>query len=204
MLTMDRRQIFEATLEHRQTERVLVDYGKHIGSFHRRAYARLLAHLDDLALPIDPPILDRMAQNIVLPEVLAQRLGIDFRWLIPHWVGVEEVEVNGSAGYLDMWRTPHQYSELGDYYAIADQPLGSPELSLHDLHNIPWPRPDQPEMFVGLADPVFNTLITSSARMAYRLEYCIPLLNYADMTSSSLILPLTPLWRTPFSTASPS
>lgn len=149
---MNRREIFAMTLAHRQPERVLVDFGKHIGSFHHRAYRLLLEALQDEQLPQEIHILDRMAQNVVLPEAVCQRLGIDFRWLVPHWVGVEDIEVNGEPGYVDMWHTPHQYTEVGDYYAIAGQPLGSPELSLNDLRAFDWPDPDQPAMFAGLAE----------------------------------------------------
>ena len=61
----------------------MADYGKHIGSFHRLAYDRLRITRAELDLPEQPVILDRMAQNIVLPERLCQRLGLDFRWLVP-------------------------------------------------------------------------------------------------------------------------
>ncbi len=149
---MNRREIFHATLAHRQSGRVLVDFGKHIGSFHHRAYKLLLDSLNDAQLPQEVHILDRMAQNVVLPEAVCRRLGIDFRWLIPRWVGVRDMEVNGAPGYMDMWHTPHQYTDVGDYYAIAGQPLGSPELSLHDLRAFDWPAPEQPAMFAGLAE----------------------------------------------------
>jgi uroporphyrinogen decarboxylase len=67
-------------------------------------------------------------------------------------VEVRDQEVNGEPGYLDMWHTPHQYTEVGDYYAIAGQPLGDPELSQNDLEAFPWPDPDHPGMFSGLAE----------------------------------------------------
>ncbi len=153
---MNRREIFAATVDHQHPPRVLVDYGKHIGSFHRQAYERLLDYLDDPALPRQYQILDRMAQNVVLPEAICQRLGIDFRWLVPRWVGVREIEVNGQPGYLDMWHTPHQFTDVGGYYAIAGQPLGSPDLSLGDLQSFAWPDPDQPEMFTGLAEQAYR------------------------------------------------
>lgn len=151
-MTDNRREIFAATMSHQQPRRVLVDFGKHIGSFHRQAYERLLDYLDDPALPRHYQILDRMAQNVVLDEAICQRLGIDFRWLVPRWVGVHDVEVNGQPGYLDMWHTPHQFTDVGGYYAIAGQPLGDPGLSLSDLGAFSWPDPDQPEMFAGLAE----------------------------------------------------
>ncbi len=75
---MNRREAFTATVNHREPDRVLVDYGKHIGSFHRLAYERLRAHAPELGLPAEPAILDRMAQNVVLPEALCQRLGWTF------------------------------------------------------------------------------------------------------------------------------
>ena len=43
---MNRREAFNATTNHQEPERVLVDFGKHIGSFHRNAYAMLNTHLD--------------------------------------------------------------------------------------------------------------------------------------------------------------
>ena len=92
---MDRREAFAATVNHQEPERVLVDYGKHIGSFHRQAYEQLTEHL---GLGTEVKILDRMAQNVVLDEAVCQRLGIDFRWIVPRWVGVREAEIDGEKG----------------------------------------------------------------------------------------------------------
>lgn len=147
---MNPRQRFQAAVNHQQPDRPPIDYGKHIGSFHKSVYAPLR---DYLGLPPgEPRILDRMAQNMVLEEDLLQLLGIDFRWVVPNWVGVRDREIDGELGYLDMWHTPHKYTEVGDYYAIAGQPLGSPELSQSDLEGFAWPDPDHPGMFIGLEE----------------------------------------------------
>jgi len=146
---MNRREAFEATVNHLQPERVLVDYGKHIGSFHRNAYAPLAAHL---GLEVEARILDRMAQNVVLDEAVCQRLGIDFRWLVPRWVGVHDVEIDGQPGYVDMWQTPHKWTEVGQYYAIHAQPLGQETVTLADIDSFAWPDPDNPAMFEGLRE----------------------------------------------------
>ncbi len=147
------RERFAAATAHEQPDRAPVDFGKHIGSFHRDVYPALRAALGEADLPPVPRILDRMAQNIVLDEPVCERLGIDFRWLVPRWVGVEEVEVEGEPGYVDMWQTPHVYSEDGGYYAIAGHPLGaSEELTEAELAAFAWPDPDQPAMFEGLAE----------------------------------------------------
>lgn len=149
---MNRREAFDATVAHREPERVLVDYGKHIGSFHRLAYDRLRAHAPELDLPEQPAILDRMAQNVVLPETLCRRLGLDFRWIVPRWVGVQDIELDGEPGYLDMWHTPHKWTDVGYYFAIAGQPLGDDGLTEAGVAAFDWPDPDQPAMFEGLAE----------------------------------------------------
>ncbi|MGQ9667590.1 MAG: uroporphyrinogen decarboxylase family protein [Anaerolineae bacterium] len=93
-----------------------------------------------------------MAQNIVLPERLCQRLGLDFRWIIPHWVGVRDIILDGEPGYLDMWHTPFRWTERGQYYFMAGHPLGKEDLTISDIMRFDWPDPDQPAMFAGLAE----------------------------------------------------
>ncbi len=146
---MNRREAFTATINHLEPERVLVDYGKHIGSFHRQAYAELIGHL---GLETDVKILDRMAQNVVLDEAICQRLGIDFRWIVPHWVDVRDIEIDGEKGYIDMWQTPHKWTEYGNYYAIHAQPLGQEDLTQEEIDAFDWPDPDNPAMFEGLRE----------------------------------------------------
>lgn len=147
---MNPRQRFGAAVNHQQPDRPPLDYGKHIGSFHKSVYAPLRKYLG--LPPGEERILDRMAQNMVLDEDLLQVLGVDFRWVVPNWVEVRDQEIDGELGYLDMWHTPHKYTEVGDYYAIAGQPLGSPELSRSDLEAFAWPDPNHPGIFSGLAE----------------------------------------------------
>lgn len=146
---MNRREAFQATLNHQEPDRVLIDYGKHIGSFHRRAYDTLKTHL---GLDVETRILDRMAQNVVLDADVCQRLGIDFRWVVPHWVGVSDIEIDGEKGYIDMWHTPHKWTDYGEYYAIHDQPLKQDTLTQADIEAYDWPNPNQPAMFSGLRE----------------------------------------------------
>lgn len=145
---MNRKEIFAATLAHQQPECVLVDYGKHIGSFHINAYEDLKAKL---GIHTETKILDRMAQNVRLDEEVCQRLGIDFRWIVPNWVGVRDVEIDGERGYIDMWQTPHKWTDVGQYYAIHSSPLSMETLTQADIDNFPWPQPN-PAMFEGLRE----------------------------------------------------
>jgi uroporphyrinogen decarboxylase len=150
---MNRREIFHNIVNHQEPERVLVDFGKHIGSFHRNAYELLKNHL---GVESNTQILDRMAQNVFLDEEICQRLGIDFKWIVPHWVGVRDVEIDGEEGYIDMWHTPHKWTDVGNYYAIHAQPLGKEDLTLEDIESFDWPDPDQPAMFTGLHEQAKN------------------------------------------------
>jgi uroporphyrinogen decarboxylase len=150
---MNRRECFEAIVNHREPERVLVDYGKHIGSFHRLAYDTLKKYLKaEVPVEAETRILDRMAQNVILDEVICRRLGIDFRWLVPNWVGVRDVEIGGRKGYVDMWQTPHKWTDIGHYYAIVAQPLGQEKLTVADIEAFAWPNPNNPAMFAGLRE----------------------------------------------------
>jgi len=149
---MNRRECFEATVNHREPERVLVDFGKHFGSFHRLAYENLKAYLKDTPVESETRVLDRMAQIAVPDEAICQRLGLDFRWVVPNWVGVRDIEIDGVRGYFDMWQTPHKWTDIGNYYAIAGQPLGQQNLTIADVEAFAWPDPHDPAMFAGLAE----------------------------------------------------
>lgn len=146
---MDRRQAFAVTLDHQHPERILVDYGKHIGSFHINAYHAIKSHF---GVQSETVILDRMAQNVKLDEVVCEGLGIDFRWIIPHWVGVRDVEIDGQPGYIDMWQTPHKWTDVGQYYAIHASPFDQDELTIKAIENFDWPDPRNPAMFSGLKE----------------------------------------------------
>ncbi|HEX9114690.1 MAG TPA: uroporphyrinogen decarboxylase family protein [Anaerolineae bacterium] len=148
---MNPRERFRLAMSHQQPDRVLIDYGKHFGSFHRRGYSRLRPLLPELDLPEEPRILDRMAQNVVLEEALLRRFDIDFRWVIPHWVGVRDITLDGQPGYVDWWQTPHKFTDVGDYFAVAGQPLGREGLTIEDIESFPWPGPS-PAMFTGLRE----------------------------------------------------
>ena len=145
---MDRRTAFAKIMNHEEPDRVLVDYGKHIGSFHVNTYEKVKKVL---GVETETKILDRLAQNVILDEEVCQRLGLDFRWLIPKWVGVEDVEIDGESGYIDMWKTPHKWTDVGQYYAIHASPLSQDDLTLEDIENFEWPKPD-PAMFTGLVE----------------------------------------------------
>ncbi len=137
-----------AAMNRQRPERVPVDMGKHIGSIHRKAYGKLREHLGDVPMHNERLILDRMAQTVVPDEALLQHLGIDFRWVVPHWVQVRErADANG---YIDMWGVPYRATADQDHFAVDGAPLK--KAMLEDIDRFAWPDVDDPDQFKGLRE----------------------------------------------------
>jgi len=62
------------------------------------------------------------------------------------------MELDGEKGYIDMWNTPHRWTDYGEAYASIDQPLSQDILTLEDIDSFEWPDPNQPAMFEGLRE----------------------------------------------------
>ena len=147
-MTMTSRENFYASFNHGKPERMLLDMGKQVGSLHKGAYVRLREHLGNLPKHNEVRILDRMAQNVVADEPLLERLGIDFRWVVPHWVQVRErTDVDG---YIDMWGVPFRGTANGEHYAVDGAPLK--KATLDDLKTYAWPDTEDPAQFAGLRE----------------------------------------------------
>ncbi len=145
------RENFKAAMNGGAPEWVPLDMGKHIGSIHKKHYARLAALLPELDLKNGDVILDRMAQTLVPDEALLRHFNVDFRWLVPNWVQVTERE--GLDGYFDMWGVPYKGAD-GDHYAVDSQtkaPLADAETPA-DIDAYDWPDPDDPAQFAGLGE----------------------------------------------------
>lgn len=142
------RECFADAVNHRQPERLPIDFGKHIGSIHRRAYPALREHLGNVPMSNDERILDRMAQTVWPDEALLERFDIDFRWVVPNWVQVRERE--DADGYVDMWGVPYRAAGQRDHYVVDGAPLE--RASLQSLGDFQWPDPHDPAQFRGLAE----------------------------------------------------
>jgi len=135
-------------MNHRQPDRLLIDMGKHIGSIHRKAYARLKDYLGDESMVNGELILDRMAQTVVPDESLLQRFDIDFRWVVPNWVQVtERADV---PGYIDMWGVPYKATEDRDHYVVDGAPMRPATIATLDDYQ--WPDANDPAQFKGLRE----------------------------------------------------
>ena len=135
-------------MNHEKPDRLLLDMGKHIGSIHRRAYVKLRDYLGDDSLQNENVILDRMAQTVVPDEALLQRFDIDFRWLVPNWVQVDER--SDVPGYIDMWGVPYKATEDWDHCVVDGAPMR--EATLDNIDDFKWPDPNDPAQFKGLRE----------------------------------------------------
>ena len=68
---MNRREIFDATMDHKEVGRVLVDQGKQVGSFHKKEYNKVRTVLG-LPETDNFTILERMKQCVVSDEDVLQ------------------------------------------------------------------------------------------------------------------------------------
>lgn len=143
---MNRRERFQRIVNFQEADRVPIDLGSHVASIHRHTYARLAQAHPALNLQNQDLVLDRMVQNVVPDERLLQRLGVDFRWIAPRWVGVEEA-ANGV--YRDMWGIEWQY--MLDAFSVMRSPLRD-AVTIADLDRHPWPDPADPDLVRGLGD----------------------------------------------------
>ncbi|MCC7320789.1 MAG: hypothetical protein IT542_07410 [Rubellimicrobium sp.] len=149
---MTPRENFIAAMTRSGPERAPLDMGKHIGSIHKKHYARLRELLPQVPMENGERILDRMAQTVVPDEALLRHFDVDFRWIVPHWVQVtERTDIDG---YIDMWGVPYRGAE-GDHYAVdtlATAPLAHCETP-EDVERAPcWPDPEDPAQFAGLRE----------------------------------------------------
>jgi len=142
------RECFADAVRHRQPERLPIDFGKHIGSIHRRAYPKLREHLGGVPMTNDERILDRMAQTVWPDEALLERLDIDFRWVVPNWVQVTERE--DADGYVDMWGVPYRATADRDHFVVDGAPLAT--ATLQTIGDYQWPDPHDPGQFRGLRE----------------------------------------------------
>jgi len=129
-------------------EWVPLDMGKHIGSIHKKHYADLMPFLPEVPMENGDVILDRMAQTVIPDEALLRYFNVDFRWLVPNWVQVQErSEVDG---YVDMWGVPYKGAD-GDHYAVDGAPLKNAE-TIADIEAHAWPDPEDSAQFAGLGE----------------------------------------------------
>jgi uroporphyrinogen decarboxylase len=152
MAEMTSRERVTAALHHREPDRVPLDIGGgQSTSLVVEAYVKLARRLD---MPAGDGMLNRAFRVARLDEAMLRRLGSDVRpvTLRPprHWTppGSEPGTFVDELGVK--WRQAP--FEGGYYWEQATYPLA--EATLSDLERYPWPDPDDPGRYDGLAEEV--------------------------------------------------
>lgn len=144
---MNHRERVLAALDHREPDRVPIDFGTtRCTSIHVAAYERLKS-----LLGIDAPnvISDRMQQCVLVDDRILERLDVDTRGLIlgsPDGMPDQELD---EFTYRDEWGVVRSKPPGSYWYDLRRSPLAG-EISVRDIASYPWPDPDDPGRFRGL------------------------------------------------------
>ncbi|MGE5528207.1 MAG: uroporphyrinogen decarboxylase family protein [Patescibacteria group bacterium] len=134
------RERMALALDHRNPDRVPLDFGSSITSITVEAYENLKRHLG-VSLPTR--IIGKALETAEVDEEVLGLLGIDTRYLRPILHGPLATEVLVDEGYTDEWGIRWRRSAGGRYYDIVASPLRDADLV--DLSRYRWPATHDPE-----------------------------------------------------------
>lgn len=144
---MTHRQRVLAALNHREPDRVPIDFGSaRCTSIHVVGYERLKRHFGIEAPNI---ITDRMQQCVQVDDRILEQLGVDTRGLVPGPAdGQPDVELD-ELTYRDEWGVVRSKPSGSYWYDLKASPLVG-EITVQDIARYPWPDPDDPGRVRGL------------------------------------------------------
>lgn len=145
--TMSHRERVLAALNHREPDRVPIDFsGSRCSSIHVAGYERLKRHFG-----IDAPniIADRMMQPVLVDERILERFDVDTRALLPGAPDVGgDVELD-EISYRDEWGVVRSKPPGSYWYDLSESCLAG-EITVQDILRHPWPDPEDPGRVRGL------------------------------------------------------
>jgi uroporphyrinogen decarboxylase len=173
---MTHRERILAAVSLREPDRLPMDLCGHINSsIHREAYGRLRQYL---GLPDDPEpvIVNRMMQDVAVPDDLLESFDIDVRGIFhgapsrvySHERGVHRTDHLPENMYVDEWGVTWTMPSGGHYYDLHTPPLAG-EISVHDIVRYPWPDPEDPGITDGLRERVDRLKATSDCALVLNL-----------------------------------
>lgn len=146
---MNHRERVLAALDHREADRVPLDFGSaRFTTITEGAYGALVRHL---SIPTEPTILEKPQRTVLIDEPVLRRFDIDTRGLFlgrpSRW---EDVQLDEQS-YQDEWGVVRSRPKESIYWDLAASPL-SGEISLSDVANWRGPDPDDPGRTKGLRE----------------------------------------------------
>jgi uroporphyrinogen decarboxylase len=150
---MSSRQRVLTALEHRQPDRVPIDFGGRFSTMHVDAQRKLK---DYLGLKGGPEIIRNYFVNQALPdERLKAHFHSDVVFFEPGPASNWQLKIDPATNsYRDEWGVLYHMRPGGLFYDYDDHPLA--QATVDDLAHFAWPDPRDPGRTRGLAERVAN------------------------------------------------
>jgi uroporphyrinogen decarboxylase len=143
---MTSRQRVQLALDHKESDRVPVDFGTtNTTSIHRRAYENLKSYLGLLA-ERNVLIAHKDTQSVIVDEEVLQYFRVDTRGVWLRRPNETAGDGNGES-YTDEWGVEKRWTGL--YFDTVTPPLRGARVD--DIPGYPWPNPDDPLRFKQVA-----------------------------------------------------
>ena len=146
---MNSRERVLLALDHKEPDRVPIDFGGLVSSLHHQAYRQLLEYL---GMPTDEiPIMDMFQQIVDPAPALKERFHADIVGLFPHDSSDFEFKLDPTTdSFVDEWGVVYRRPPGGYWYDLAGHPLK--EGTIDELNAFRFPDPRDANRVKGLAD----------------------------------------------------
>lgn len=142
MSAMSHKERVMTAVSRREPDRVPMDLASHVNSsIHVEGYDELKRFM---GIKIDgiPPLVNKMMQDVKVDEPILEALDIDARGIFPGVPDKGNPEDLKSGEWTDSWGVARVMPPGAHYYdMVLPAPLGG-EISMSDIANYPWPKPD--------------------------------------------------------------
>ncbi len=148
-MSMSHRERVLAALDHREADRVPLDFGgTFVTTMTAAAYERLKEHL---GIEAETPVANKMLQTVYVDEAIQRHFDTDVRPIYLRPPEGWKDEFLEPDGYRDEWRVERQRLPGTYYYDLVGSPLKDCE-DVEALEDFPWPDPEDPGRFRGLRE----------------------------------------------------
>jgi uroporphyrinogen decarboxylase len=143
---MDSRERVVKSLNHEEPDRIPIDIGSQVTSFHVDSYRSLRQYLGFRLNEVE--IIDHAQQITKVEEDILQRFHVDTRHIFIK--AAKPLKKINYLVYEDEWGIKTTKPPSSHYYDMIESPLA--KANLDDLENYDWPDPRDPKRINGLKE----------------------------------------------------